>query len=460
MKHTMKIGIIIVLSIILSIGLIACSKTIGSTEATTNNEQLKAEALMSSQEESAETTVSQEEDAESNATTEDAENTSSEVSEDENADATTETSDETSGTAIVPDGFTERDFDIGYSEYETITLLKDTANTTADGVKVEDGTIRITSAGEYLLTGEYEGQIVIDVPGTEDKVQLILDNATITNDSSAAIYVLNADKVFFTTTSGSTNKVSTTGTFVQVDENEVDGAIFSKGDIVFNGAGTLIVTCSEGHGIVSKDDLKITSGTYEITAASKGLSANDLLGVAGGSISIDAGDDGMNTELEAHILDGEITMDVVEDGIHADALLTVDGGTISIDAAEGLEATVVTINDGDISINSYDDAINASQKVQDYTATLEINGGNITINMSAGDTDALDSNGYLYINGGTVNINAQFPFDYDLGGEITGGEVYVNGEAVSELYNSMMGGGGFGAGGPGGGFGGPGFGRP
>ena len=424
MKHKIKIGILIVLSAILSIGLMACAKTMDATDDTNKTEETQTEEV----EETPETEEAEEQ-----------------IVEDSGEEST-----ETTTSAIVPDGFTERDFDIGYSEYETITLLKDTANTSATNVKVEEGTIRITGPGEYLLTGEYEGQIVVDVPGTEDKVQLILDNASITNDSGAAIYVLNADKVFFTTTSGSTNTISTTGTFVQVDENEVDGAIFSKDDIVFNGAGTLVVTSSEGHGIVSKDDLKITSGTYEITAAGKGLSANDLIGIAEGNITIDAGDDGINTEMEVHIIDGEITIDAADDGIHGDALLTIDGGTINIDGAEGLESTVVTINDGEININAYDDGVNATQKVQDYTASIEINGGNITVNMAAGDTDALDSNGYLYINGGTVDITAQFPFDYDMGGAITGGEVYVNGEYVSELYNSMMGG-GFGEGGfPGG----------
>ena len=86
-----------------------------------------------------------------------------------------------------------------------------------------------------------------------------------------------------------------------------------------------------------------------------------------------------------------------------------------------------------LSHNNYSvDAVYDGQDAIDYLLT--------------GDTDALDSNGYLYINGGTVNINAQFPFDYDLGGEITGGEVYVNGQLVTSLYNSMMGGGGHGPG--------------
>ena len=72
--------------------------------------------------------------------------------------------------------------------------------------------------------------------------------------------------------------------------------------------------------------------------------------------------------------------------------------------------------------------------------------GKLTINMGQGDTDGIDSNGYIYIKGGTVAITAQFPFDYDSGAELSGGTVTVNGEEVDEISNQ------FGGGGPGGGF--------
>ena len=427
------IVLMLVLSLVIVLG--ACGSKVSKADATSTTD-----ASNNVESTTTESSADEEETSADDTATTDAEESASE----ETAESGSESS---SSSVTVPDGFTERDFDIGYSDYETITLSGSTASTDASGASVNGSTVTINAAGNYLLTGELDGQIVVDVPGTEDKVQLILDNATITNDTSAAIYVLNADKVFVTTTEGSVNKISTTGAFVQTDENAVDGAIFSKDDIVFNGAGTLKVTSAQGHAIVSKDDLKITSGTYELTSAEKALSANDLIGIAGGDITIDAGDDGLNSDLDVHIYDGTININATDDGVHAEATLTVDGGEIKIAAAEGLEATVITVNDGIIDIAANDDGINAAQKVMDYTPQIEINGGEITVTMAAGDTDALDSNGYLYINGGVVNISAQFPFDYDLGGAINGGEVYVNGQQVTELYNSMMGGpGGWGGG--------------
>ena len=126
----------------------------------------------------------------------------------------------------------------------------------------------------------------------------------------------------------------------------------------------------------------------------------------------------------------------------------IDGGEIDINASEGLEATYVQQKGGIIGINASDDGINASAKSSSYDVVIEINGGDLTINMGSGDTDALDANGNLYINGGTVNITAQFAFDFDGEAQLNGGTVIVNGEEVTEITNSMNFGGEMG--GPGG----------
>ena len=76
-----------------------------------------------------------------------------------------------------------------------------------------------------------------------------------------------------------------------------------------------------------------------------------------------------------------------------------------------------------------------------YETTIEINGGNLTIKMGAGDTDGIDSNGNLYINGGTIDITANSPFDYDGESKYTGGTIIVNGEETNTITNQMMGGG-------------------
>ena len=61
--------------------------------------------------------------------------------------------------------------------------------------------------------------------------------------------------------------------------------------------------------------------------------------------------------------------------------------------------------------------------------------------MGSGDTDAVDSNGNLVIAGGTLDITAQSPFDYDGTCEKTGGTLIINGTETESITNQMMGGG-------------------
>ena len=309
--------------------------------------------------------------------------------------------------------------------------------------------VTITKAGVYRVTGSAENVTIIVDAGDEDKVQLVLDGVSVTNADAPCIYVRNADKVFVTLSGD--NSLSVTGQFTADGETNTDGVIFSKDDLTLNGAGSLTVNSSD-NGIVGKDDLKITGGTYKITAASKAIEANDSIRVAGGSFTIKAGTDGLHAENEdddslgyIYIGGGSFSMSVGDDGIHAVSLVQIDGGTFTISAAECMEGTYIRINDGTFDLSSWDDGINAARKSSAYsTPTVEINGGTINITMSAGDTDGIDSNGDIIVNGGTISVSGNSTFDYDGTAQLNGGTIYCNGQQVTEIPNQMMGGGGMG----------------
>lgn len=333
-------------------------------------------------------------------------------------------------------------------EYFTDRDMEQTADLTdAKTVTVKDNQdISITEAGVYVLKGSAK-EVTVTVDAADDaKVQIVLDGVTITNTDSPCIYVKNADKVFVTTTSGSDNKLSVTGTFTADGDTNTDAVIFSKDDVTLSGLGTLTVKSTD-NGITSKDDLKVTGGTYVITAANKGLEANDSIRIADGKLTIDATDDGLHAEDDdddttgfIYIAGGDITVTCQDDAIHATTTLVVDGGTLNLTAKEGLEATDITINDGDITINASDDGINAGQKSDSCAVQITINGGTIRITMNGFDTDAIDSNGALTVNGGTIDITGQSAFDYDGKATYNGGTIIVNGETVNTITNQMMGG--------------------
>ena len=355
------------------------------------------------------------------------------------------------------DAFSKRDLSGDYDTAEavTITLNGSTAAASSEAVQISGSTVTITAAGTYILSGSLDdGTIIVDA-AKDDKVQLVLNGVSIQSSDYAAIYVKQADKVFVTLADGTVNTLTNGGTYTQTDENEVDAVIFAKDDITFNGTGTLRITANAGSGIVGKDEVTITAGVYEIAAAKHAIRAKDSLAIADGSFTLYAYEDGLHAENgddeslgSIYIAGGSFVIQVKDDAIHANTLLQIDGGSFEITAAEGLEATYVLINGGSIQISASDDGINAARKSSVYTPTVEINGGEITITMGAGDTDGVDSNGNIIVNGGTVSVSGQSSFDCDGSAQYNGGTIIVNGQQVDSIPNQMMGGGmgGFGGG--------------
>ena len=76
--------------------------------------------------------------------------------------------------------------DTSYDEADAtaITLSGSTADSDSDAVTVEDGTVTISAAGTYVLSGELTGQVVVDSAG-DGVVRLVLDDATITSETTA-----------------------------------------------------------------------------------------------------------------------------------------------------------------------------------------------------------------------------------------------------------------------------------
>ena len=308
----------------------------------------------------------------------------------------------------------------------------------------------ISEEGVYVLSGDVKN-VTIEIDAEDEKIHIVLDGVSIVNDDAPAIYVKSAGKVFITTTD-SANFMEVTGTYTPDGETNLDAVIFSKEDVVLNGTGTLEIISSEGNGITSKDDLKITGGTYIITAAEDGIEANDSIRISGGDITVDAGKDALHSENEEdmavgyiYISGGSLDITAGDDGIHGTTVMQIDGGTINIDnCMEGLEATSIQINGGEITIYAKDDGINASRKSSNFDLVIEINGGILDVTVGSGDTDAIDSNGDIYVNDGSINISANSAFDPDGTAQLNGGTVYVNGQQITEITEMMGGMGGMG----------------
>ncbi len=98
-------------------------------------------------------------------------------------------------------------FDYTEGSYSLITLNGDSAVFDSSCVSEKDGVITISDQGVYVLTGSYNGSIVVDAEDN-DKVYLVLENADITAKDGPAIYEKNADKVIVLLPEGTDNSLT------------------------------------------------------------------------------------------------------------------------------------------------------------------------------------------------------------------------------------------------------------
>lgn len=320
-----------------------------------------------------------------------------------------------------------------------ITLNGDDAKISGDGAYMKDGDLYIFGGGYYVLEGELTDGSIIVSANDSSKVWIMLNGVDITCSDNAAIIVDQADKVFLTLAEGTSNTVSDGSEYgEEAVAQEITAAIFTHDDLTINGCGSLVVNGNYNHGIKSKDKLVITGGDIKITSVGDAINVND----------------------EFALMEASVTISAKDDGIHSDTSVYIESGNVLINEAyEGIEAPVIEVTGGDITVYSTDDGFNAGVKEDEsVTPYISISGGNITVDIeNANDSDGLDSNSDVYISGGVINITINGsgpndPIDYgaESGGvlEITGGDVTatVNGtvmtvEEIKESNSQMMGGG-------------------
>lgn len=259
------------------------------------------------------------------------------------------------------------DFDLNTSVSDSavyVTLSGSQAETTGE-LEVGDGYIKIENGGDYVLSGDYSGQIIVE---SEENVHLILSGVTIYN-AMAPIYVKSAKNVCITLATGTVNTISDSSEYTYEDgEDEPAAAVYSKDDLTINGDGELIVNANYDKGIHSKDDLKIISGKITVNSVGDAIKGKDCLLIKDGEITITTGVDGLKSnnntnEEKGYVIieGGKINISAGDDAVHAESWLIVYGGEINItECYEGFEGKKVEIYGGDINIVSSDDSINAA----------------------------------------------------------------------------------------------------
>ncbi|MDO4608812.1 MAG: carbohydrate-binding domain-containing protein, partial [Clostridia bacterium] len=258
--------------------------------------------------------------------------------------------------------------------------------------------LHITKAGTYSLQGEWNGQILVDL-GDEDenftdknsKVTLILNGADITCTVAPAI--------------------------VFRDTFECDNAWEDRDEHSVN-----IDTADAGVNVVLADGTKNNVDGKNIYRMLKTVYKDD------------DSDDQIKVQKKLRKIDA---------AFYSYQSMNIDGkGALNVTSSfEGLDSELhLSINSGDITINSQDDGINVNE---DNVSVIAINGGNITLNAALGaEGDGIDSNGFVAINGGTLNINGitapDSAIDSENGITYNAGDVFIDGKEQSYTAGSTF----------------------
>lgn len=316
--------------------------------------------------------------------------------------------------------YSDRDKDASYDEAAAtkIALAGQGATVSGEGAAVEGTAVTITAAGTYVVTGELmAGSLVVNA-GDQDKVQIVLDGASIRNEAGPALNIQQADKVFVTLAAGSQNTLADGASYELAEgEDEPNAALYSKADLTINGTGALTVEGNYRHGVNSKDDLVVTGGAITVTAKEDGLRGKDCVKIAdgffaitaggdgvksnndedltrgfvsvdGGTFAVEAGDEGfqaatylrlaggdaqikaadhaLRSDVEAAMSGGTYVVEAGGKGMNPETKFTMDGGTFTVAGCEeGIEAQEVIVNDGELNITASDDGINAAVAERD-----------------------------------------------------------------------------------------------
>ena len=294
-----------------------------------------------------------------------------------------------------------------------ITLTGDGASISGNGAYVYDGNVVISEAGRYVFSGSLEdGSIIVDAHDSS-KVWILLDGVEISCSDDACIQVDQADKVFLTLAQDSQNILKSGAEYSDTALSDgTDGAIFAHDDLTINGSGSLEVTAQYRHGVSANDDLVITGGNITITAAEDAIHANDSIRIKEAAITVTAGDDGLLTAnevengylyIESGSLDitaagdgihttgditvagGEINISSGDDGIHSDSSVFIQDGTILIsDCYEGIEALIIDVSGGDVTVVPQDDGFNANGGSSMFGTGGMMGGGQMREGMTSG----------------------------------------------------------------------------
>jgi hypothetical protein len=225
--------------------------------------------------------------------------------------------------------------------YTPVALNGESITADGSGTQVDGNALTITAAGTYVLSGSLtDGVILVDASDNAE-VRIVLNGANIACSNGAPLFIENADTVTLSLAPGTQNTLTDaadyTYRYYDKDEEEPSAALFSKADLVINGAGTLTVTALFNDGIATNDSLRIVEGDISVTAKDDGIVGKEMVAILTAQLTITSGGDGVKSTNGEEtgkgfiaIADGAYEVKAGADGLQAATELYIEGGDFNV----------------------------------------------------------------------------------------------------------------------------------
>ena len=256
----------------------------------------------------------------------------------------------------------------------------------------------------YVLSGESsDGEFAMS---GSYKATVELRGLTLTNPSGAAINITNGKRIALSVKNGTVN------TIADGQDGSQKAAIYCKGHLELKGKGTLNVTGNTAHAIKSGDYTSMKNCTVNILSAVKdGLSVNEYFLMESGTLNIDGvGDDGIQVDLDGTATTGQTADHEDEDSGN----IYLEGGSLTInvtaDAAKGLKAVGdVVISGGTLNVTQTGSILNDGTDLSYPTSVkaegnIAVTGGSITIVNTADGGKGMSADGTLTIDESSATV--------------------------------------------------------
>ena len=275
------------------------------------------------------------------------------------------------------------------------------------------------SGVEYVLSGTTtNGSFKVY---SEKKFKLSLAGVSILNPVGAAINIQSSKRVFVVCADGTTNVLTDGSSYTATTDGEdMKACLFSEGQLIFSGGGSLTVTGNYKHAITSDDYVRFRSG-FNITVASAkkdGIHTNESVIIGGGILNISSDGDAIQCEEGGITMTGGFaklsTTDNKAHGLKSCLDVVISGGAIQAQVAGAASKGIscdgnLTISGGKLTAFTSQTALYEDNDLSSCAGikcdgNILITGGEIAIQSTGGAGKGINCDGSITINDGTVKV--------------------------------------------------------